>query len=227
MTRRTIIAWSASVIVLLLLTLAGWYFWPVWFPGRSVDTSDRSIVVSNQYEAIGGAKVENGSAFDRAALDVAPYKVFVLPDDAEVRDGAPEKTLQIFMHKRLAFGGHPPERMSIRGARKNMGCAIKAQDDTLTVATFGEWNSHIEGGAFMGLLFVVPKGVEVRREAGLSGEDSAGREWKGDYLTKPKDAKDGYWYGPASPADGWSAVPDVPDPERHAGEPPPWRSRKE
>ena len=59
---------------------------------------------------------------------------------------------------------------------------------------------------------------------GMVGQ--TGREWHGVYLTKPKDAKAGYWYGPASPADGWSAVPDVPDPERHAGEPPHRRSRK-
>jgi hypothetical protein len=166
--------------------------------------------------------VENGSAFDRATLDLTPYQVLVLPEDAEVREGAPEKTLQIFMRKTLGFVGHPPEGMSIRGARKNMGCAVKAQGDTLTVATFGEWDSHIEGGAHMGLLFIVPEDVQVRRQKHLSGEDSVGREWHGQYLTKPVDAKEGYWYGPASPGRGWAAVPDVPDLERRAGE---WRPR--
>lgn len=213
MTRRARYIWVAAVIGLPLLALFLWCFWPLSF-------LDPSVVVSGRYVSIGGAVVENGSAFDRAALDVTPYKVLVLPEDAEVREGAPQGQLQIFTRKVLAFGGHPPERMSVSGARKNMGCAVKAEGDVLTVATLGEWDSHIEGGAFMGLLFIVPEGIEVRRQAGLSGEDSAGREWAGAYLTKPKDAKGGYWYGPASPAGGWSAVPDVPDRERRAGEPP-------
>jgi hypothetical protein len=68
----------------------------------------------------------------------------------------------------------------------------------------------------MKLVAVVPDVCEVEQRKGLSGEDSSGREWDGHYLTKPKDAKDGYWYGPASPAEGWTAVPAVPDPERTA-----------
>ncbi|HTU21662.1 MAG TPA: hypothetical protein VMG10_26735 [Gemmataceae bacterium] len=220
MTRRAKCICVASLVGLPLLILVVWYFWPFTF-------LDRSIIISGRYVAIGGAVVENGTAFDRASLDVTPYKVLVLPDDAEVREGALRKTLQIFMRKTFSFGGHPPERMSIRGARKNMGCAVKAEGDALSVATFGEWDSHIEGGAFMGLLFVVPDGLEVRREAGLSGAKSAGRAWDGAYLTKPEDAKDGYWYGPASPASGWSAVPDVPDTERRAGERPRRRAKRE
>jgi len=198
--------------LLLVLGQVTWYYYPFSF-------LDSSIVVSERYVAIGGAIVENGSAFDRAVLDVTPYKTLILPDDAAVRDGAPAKEVQIFMQKKLSFGGHPPERMSIRGARKNMGSAVKADGDTLMVATFGEWDSRIEGGAFMGLLFLVPEEIKIRRQANLSGPDSAGREWTGAYLTKPKDAKEGYWYGPASPAEGWSRVPDVPDRERRAGPP--------
>jgi hypothetical protein len=69
----------------------------------------------------------------------------------------------------------------------------------------------------MTLVVEIPEGVAVEQRAGLSGNDSEGREWNGVYLTKPKDAKGGYWYGPASPAQGWVGVPDVPDPERTAG----------
>jgi hypothetical protein len=64
------------------------------------------------------------------------------------------------------------------------------------------------------------EGIEVRRKANLSGPNSAGREWNGSYLTKPKEVKTGYWYGPASPATGWSAIPDVPDIKRRAGDKP-------
>jgi hypothetical protein len=172
---------------------------------------DRSIVLSERF-----GNVENGSAFDQAAVDLDKYKKVILPDDAAVRRGQGTK-LQIFMRKTLAFGGHPPEAMSIRTSRKNMGCAVKAEADALVVATFGEWDSHIEGGARMRLVAVVPEGIEVDQKPGLSGPKSAGREWHGQYLTKPKEVKEGYWYGPASPADGWTGVPDIPDSDRKAG----------
>jgi hypothetical protein len=89
--------------------------------------------------------------------------------------------------------------MSIRDARKNMGCATKREGEDLVVATYGEWDSHIEGGAFMLVLAVVPEGVEVESRKGLSGTGSAAREWHSNYLSKPANAKGGYWYGPASP----------------------------
>ena len=81
------------------------------------------------------------------------------------------------------------------------------------VATYGEWDSHIEGGASIRLLFVVPRSIEIQTDESLSGEDSKGRAWDGAYLTKPRDVDNGYWYGPASPATGWTAIPDVPDTE--------------
>jgi hypothetical protein len=87
----------------------------------------------------------------------------------------------------------------------------------LVVATFGEFYT-IEGGASMKLMAAVPERLGVEQRKGLSGHDSAGREWHGAYLTKPPDAKGGYWYGPPSPADGWRAVPDEPDPGLQADE---------
>jgi hypothetical protein len=207
--------WITIAIVLATIVLLPilWYYYPFSF-------LDSSLVVSERYVAIGGAIVENGSAYDQAAIDVTPYKAIYLPEDADVQIGAEEGKLQLFMRKTLSFGGHPPESMYLRDTRKHMGCALKAEDDALLVATFGEWDSHIEGGTFMGLLFLVPEGIEVRRKANLSGPNSAGREWNGSYLTKPKEVKTGYWYGPASPATGWSAIPDVPDIKRRAGDKP-------
>jgi hypothetical protein len=205
MKRSAAIKWSL-VAMGCLIGIAGVLWLAGWRPNF-----DRTIVLSERF-----GNVENGSAFDRAAVDLGNAKKVVLPRNAAVDRGAAGDRLQLFMKKTLAFGGHPPERMSIRGARKNMGCAVKAEGDVLVVATFGEWDSRIEGGAHMRLVAVVPEGVEIERRQGLSGPDSAGREWHGQYLTKPKNARDGYWYGPASPAEGWTAVPDVPDPERGA-----------
>lgn len=184
----------------------------LWFSGWHAPWGNRSVVLAEQF-----GKVENGSAYDRAAIDLGATRRLVLPDDAEVRRTDESGAVRLFMKKTLSFVGHPPEGMSIRDARKNMGCAVKAEGNALVVATYGEWDSHIEGGGRIKLLAVVPSGVDIEQRTGLSGEHSAGREWHGDYLTKPKDAKGGYWYGPASPANDWTAVPDVPDPARAAG----------
>ena len=178
------------------------------------DSGDPSVVFDK--ERAPSQNVKNGTAYDRADVDPGGAKKVVLPDTAIVRRTAEVGPIRRFMAKRLGFGGHPPEPVSIRDARKNMGCALKAEGDALLVATFGEWDSHIEGGADMKLVAVVPEGRAVEQRKGLSGEKSAGREWGGVYLTKPANAKGGYWYGPASPAGGWKAVPDEPDPDRTA-----------
>ena len=155
--------------------------------------------------------VQNGSAYDKASLDITKYNKLFLPSNATIkRNGEPGK-LEIYMEKTLGFVGHPPESMSIKKTRKEMGCTCRADGDSLMVATYGEWNSHIEGGASMQLLFVVPKSIEIETDESLSGEDSKGLEWDGGYLTKPKNFEEGYWYGPASSATGWSAIPDIPD----------------
>jgi hypothetical protein len=68
----------------------------------------------------------------------------------------------------------------------------------------------------MDLLVIVPKGVRVERRTMPSpptANATGGGQW---YLTKPPEVKVGYWYGPASPPDGWAAVPDVPDSDRRA-----------
>jgi len=197
--------WSLIVLAILLLVAGG--VWMIgWWPSL-----DRSIEMSERF-----GSVQNGSAYDRAAVELGATKKLVLPDNAVVRRTGEEGEVHLFMKKTLAFHGHPPEPMSIRGARKNMGCAFKVEGDTLTVATFGEWDSRIEGGAHMQLVAYIPERVELEQRKGLSGPDSAGQEWNGQYLTKPKDANGGYWYGPASPAEGWTTVPAVPDPDQTA-----------
>jgi len=177
------------------------------------DARDPSLVFDK--ERAPSDQVENGTAYDRAAVEPGAAKKLVLPDTATVRRTTEGSSVRLFLAKHLGFGGHPPEPMSIRDARKNMGCAVKAEGDALVVATFGEFHT-IEGGASMKLVAVVPEGLAVEQRPGLSGHASAGREWHGTYLTKPADAKGGYWYGPASPADGWKGVPDEPDPDRTA-----------
>lgn len=211
MKRAVALRWSLVTLAVLLIVLGG-----LWLAGWLAFGNDPSIVIDDSGPGYNRNKVENGSAYDQAAVDLGSAKMLVLPDDAVVRRSADAGKVELFMKKTLAFGGHPPERMSIRDARKNMGCAVKQEVGALVIATFGEWDSHIEGGTFMRVIAVIPEGMELEQRKGLSGENSAGREWNGQWLTKPKDVKRGYWYGPASPADGWTAIPDVPDRDRMA-----------
>lgn len=142
--------------------------------------------------------VENGTAYDRAVVDLGEAKKIVLPDDANIQRCEEGSKIQLYIVKKLSFGGHPPESMSIHEQRKKMGCAIKTDDKVLLVATYGEWDSRIEGGAFIELVAFVPVRVEVEQRKGLSGPDSAGRGKQ------------------TSLAEGWAAVPSVPNPSRTA-----------
>jgi hypothetical protein len=189
---------------------------------------DRSVEFSDKF-----GKVQNDSAFDRAGLDLGEHRKVVLPINIEIRREGEGNRLQIFMRKTMEYAGHPTKPMSIKNARKNMGCAVMVERNALGLATFGEWDSRIEGGADMHVVVLVPKGTKVEQRRGLSGPKSAGKEWGGRYLVG-RELKDGYfWYGPSLPADGWSAIPDTPDPEKTAGysririeEDDPWPPRK-
>jgi hypothetical protein len=72
---------------------------------------------------------------DRAAVDLGKAKKVALPDTAAVRRAGEAGKVQLSMAKTLSFGGHPPRPMSTRGARKNMGCAVRVEGGALVVAT--------------------------------------------------------------------------------------------
>ena len=87
------------------------------------------------------------------------------------------------------------------------------------VATYGEWDARGDGGAVGGRWWrSFPMGIEVEQREGVGGEEKSCLGVGRQLLTKPKDAREGYWYGPASPSEGWTAVPAEPDPQRTAGE---------
>jgi hypothetical protein len=163
-----------------------------------------------------GLTIENGSAYEQAVVDTQGCKKVVLPHDAVLRREGHGTKVQVFLKKTLGFSGHPTKPMSIRTGRKCMGCATKVEGDALVLATFGEWDSHIEGGARLRVVCVVPKDLEVEQRPGLSGPDSAGQGPHGERGGNPNAAEEANWYGPASPAKGWTAVPDTPDSDHRA-----------
>jgi hypothetical protein len=157
--------------------------------------------------------VQNGWAYDKATLQIDAKYVLVVPHDARINHQGSGELAEIYMEKSLQFAGHPPEPMSIRLARHNMGCAFQVQNDRLVIATYGEWDSNIEGGAKLSLLIKIPESIRVETRPGLSGTRSIAHEWDGEYIAKPSEVKEGYWYGPAAPRSGWTPIATVPDSE--------------
>lgn len=146
--------------------------------------------------------VQNGTAYDRATVDIGSAKTVIVPDTATVRRTREAGQVRLFMAKRLGFAGHPSKSMSIRETRKNMGCAIVVEGDAILIGTFGEYET-IEGGADMNLVALIPEGLNVEQRKGLSGDKSAARNRE---------------EGPLRHAIGWKAVLDEPDPDRTAQE---------
>src|SRR6185312_214640 len=98
--------------------------------------------------------------------------------------------------------GHPSSFFTIDDERHKMGCAVRRDGATLTVATFGEWNSHIEGGADIELILFVPAALKPVKSPGLSGITSAAVS----YDLKALD------HQAAALNPGWQRVADQPDP---------------
>jgi hypothetical protein len=144
-------------------------------------------------------------------VDLDGITTIYVPEDAVRQNDAPVGEVQIFMEKHLAFIGDPPEAMSIRWARNYMGCASKRTDEYISIATYGEWRA-VQGEAKIRLLIKAPGDVRIVPCPGFSGENSQAHQGK-----SAEKVKEGYWFGPASPGEGWESIPSVPDPHRTAG----------
>lgn len=168
---------------------------------------DPSVVVAPNGPSL---DVVNGSAYDRGEIDLGTKKQLIIPAAAEVVQEGTGTTLRLFTRKTLSFAGHPPEKMHIRTARNNLGVATQDLADGLVIGTFGEFATK-EGGAELKLRLVVPQGITVEKRADLSGDASRVHSAPG---VKPRDPKNGYWYGPTGPSAGWTIVKTTPDTER-------------
>jgi hypothetical protein len=163
-----------------------------------------SLDPSLVFEHSADPNVENGTSYEEGTIAVGAAQTIVLPDNAVVRRGGSEGIITLFTGKGLGFMGHPPKCTSIRDARRDMGCAVKLENKTLVIATYGEW-SCMEGGASIDLVVVVPKNITVEQRKGLSGDNSLERD-KIDFKT-------------TGPAGGWVAIPTVSDFSRTAKRP--------
>lgn len=171
----------------------------------STPQRDEAIVLS---ESELNPKVVNGSAYDKGSVSAGGITRLEIPHDAVLQTGAPSGQVLIYLKKTLAFGGHPPVPISIAEGRRFMGVALRVQDTDAQLATYGEWDSRIEGGAFIRLLVRVPDGMVVSRTQGLSGVKSQANSDRIG-LTEESSA----WYGSRRPRSGWVAVGTQPDPD--------------
>jgi hypothetical protein len=161
-----------------------------------------------------GGKFDIGWAYDRAVLDVRTVAGLVVPHDARVEQGGiPMNRAEVYLEKRLARVGNLRDPMTIRGARRNMGCVCKPDSGRLVLATYGE-ACNFDGETTIALLVRVPDGVPVERQGDLSGPNSRGQRWDDGQVPPPLDPANGPWWGARiSPAPGWVPVPSVPDPD--------------
>jgi hypothetical protein len=179
----------------------------------------RTIVIDPLYGVIlsqppPSQKVTNGKIYDKGVLDISKYQSIIVPDNASISRRKIDGIIEIYLEKELAFFGHPPYPIHIRDAREYMGCAYKDQGTFATIATYGEWWSK-EGGANIRMLIVAPKGLNIIKYPGLSGESSKASppkdmKWMKLQLENPQ-FKKCYWYVPITPCKGWTPIDLQPD----------------
>ncbi|MHC4477214.1 MAG: hypothetical protein ACYTEL_16330 [Planctomycetota bacterium] len=199
--RRTKLKATIFVLCAALITVVATIFL------RDRFYTSKGMIISRY--PLASLKVVNGLAYEQCVLDISGYESLTVPSNAIVRQGSIEGSIEICLEKELAFLGHPPYPMHIRDARKYMGCAYRIDGRSMVIATYGEWDSHIEGGSSIRMLFIVPKGLSVKKEEGLSGENSMGHATDPELLIDMMDSpefKKCFWYGPVGPGDGWTKI---------------------
>jgi hypothetical protein len=207
--------WSLIFIVTgpFRLMVIGWYMYQ--HLSDKIPADDPSVVFAAPFRTNRGLIIENGSAFEFATISPGNHRKLIVPENALVQHTASNGDIEILMKKTLEFAGHPPKPMSIRNARNKMGCAIRSEGREIILGTFGEWGS-MEGGSSLRIILIVPDELEVEVRPGLFGPKSEAQDSPGQYLTRPKEMGQDYWYGPAAPKQGWNRVPDEPDSQRRA-----------
>src|SRR5436190_24095624 len=115
---------SRALSVVILLACVAWLLpgcsnQDVPKPSAPVNNPDESIVPDS--EPAPNPKVQNGDIYDKAILKAADVKTLIVPDNAKVEGTDAGGAIELFVKKTQSFGGHPPEPMTLAGARKQMG----------------------------------------------------------------------------------------------------------
>ena len=111
--------------------------------------------------------VTNGTAFDRATIDMGECRWIMVPSKTEVEFAEEPGRLTLMMKKEMSIMGHPPKRITIDEVRQKIGCAYRKHDGKILVGKFGEFDSGGEGGEFVSLKVRVPRGTVIERNDDL------------------------------------------------------------
>jgi hypothetical protein len=136
--------------------------------------SDSSVVLGEKF-----GNVQNGTAFDRATIDIGGLQRIVIPAARSlaepgtrgrrhagytlgmtIRRGTHAGQIELLLSKRLEFYGHV-SGMDIRTEREKYKVWVKRTADSLVVAIDPGWDSAIEGGLSVSALVSVPVGMKV------------------------------------------------------------------
>jgi hypothetical protein len=175
------------------------------------NTNDEGLIITKSST---NPSVVNGFSYEKATLQLPPNKSLVIPQEALVERKKQGDKVEIYLEKSLDFFGHPPSPMHIRDAREYMGIASREEKDAIFIATFGEWDSHVEGAASIRILLCVPEKVELKKAERLSGEESKAHFNEDGSWIKLIDSpqfKKCYWYGAITPKEGWNRIETQPD----------------
>lgn len=157
------------------------------------------------------ARTLNGHAADWARIDPEPHECIVLPAGSVV-ESTPENLIVLRMRKEIQFYGHPPRAITPLTARRCMGVAQRVTESgCLEIGIFGEW-ANPEGHALVDLRVEVPRGLTVTLADDLAGSRSRAANRTAIWWIRNRAEDPEFWYAAAIPADGWSRIPDVPDP---------------
>lgn len=179
-------------------------------PSCKLGEGDFDIRNGIVYSDAANPNVTNGTAYDRAVLELGDHHGIVAPARARVLPTGDAGRITIRMAKTLGFMGHPPSRVTVADCRKSMGCAWRSEAGKLRLATFGEWRT-MEGGASLALEILVPEGVRVERDS--SYEMDRDQVTSISQLEAQGTAND-RWYSLENSSERWLPVPDEPDRER-------------
>lgn len=185
-----------TLLRLGLLLCAIWIIYKIFNPLDQF-SSHTGVEVAHVF-----GNVINGSAYDKAVLLPAASDMFVFPDDAIIETTHEGSEIEIFIKKTLSYHGHPPGSITVLDAREAMGVSHRIDDKQFILATYGEWDSRIEGGASIRLLLRIPQEMSYTTRQGLSGSDSEACGGFGMFHTEDHVN----WYVDAKPLDGWTAI---------------------
>jgi len=170
----------------------------------------RGIVYTGSADAF----VHNGSAFDRAELELGEHHTVVIPTRATLVRATGGNSIVIELRKSLGFMGHPEKRITIDEARQELGCAWLSKDGQLRLATFGEFSCG-EGGKSVDLEVTVPEGIAVERDDSFEMSRADGHDVCSSKL-RPSQEGGETWYAPEGSEERWHPIADMPSPERAA-----------